>query len=287
MNSDMVEVATSDKLLLHGFYSNARGKTAVLHLHGFEGNFYENYFLQPVYKKLRENNISFLSANTRGTGKITDIKKTDGSSVTIGAWNERLEEAYLDIDAWTKFLTDEGYEKIILQGHSLGTVKSVRFLFEGTYREKVKKLILLSPFDAKSCVEKTSSKPINSLIKKSISQVKRGNGKKDARVPPWFGMSHETFLSWYRENNFKGMFEFGNKPYDFPHLKKIPVPTLVVVGSNDTYFHPSNPKHPEEAAEILAKNIPDNRTILIPNTDHWFGSYENQLAAEIHSFITS
>ena len=61
--------------------------------------------------------------------------------------NELLEEAHLDISAWIKFLLDEGYQEIILQGHSLGTIKVIRYLFEGEYKNKISKLILLAPFE--------------------------------------------------------------------------------------------------------------------------------------------
>jgi predicted alpha/beta hydrolase family esterase len=40
-----------------------------------------------------------------------------------------------------------------LQGHSLGTFKIVRYLFEGKYADKINKLILLAPFDIKTSTD--------------------------------------------------------------------------------------------------------------------------------------
>ena len=41
----------------------------------------------------------------------------------------------------------QGYSEFILAGHSLGTIKSVRYLFEGEYADTIRSLILLAPFD--------------------------------------------------------------------------------------------------------------------------------------------
>lgn len=287
MYGDIVQVLTSDKLFIHGFYSNAVGKTAVLHIHGYEGNFYENYFLHPLYKKLREQNISFLSANTRGNGKITDFNTVSGSIITVGAWNERLEDTYLDIDAWIKFLLTNGYENIILQGHSLGTVKAVRYLFEGTHRKKIKKLILLSPFDAKGLFQHYETKSLESCISIAKREIKKGNTMNNAKLKSWSGMSYQTFMSMYGGDELSRMFEFCNDSYEFSALKKITIPTLIMVGSKDEYFHLSNPNHPEEATDILKKNIPKNKTILLPQANHWFNGFEDQLASEVLSFITA
>ena len=44
-NNKILQVLTSDALYLHGFYAPTEDKkVALLHIHGFEGNFYENNF---------------------------------------------------------------------------------------------------------------------------------------------------------------------------------------------------------------------------------------------------
>ncbi len=62
----IVQVATSDGLYLQGYFAPKKGKKALLHIHGFEGNFYENKFVQVLADKLDSENITFLSVNTRG-----------------------------------------------------------------------------------------------------------------------------------------------------------------------------------------------------------------------------
>jgi len=254
-----MQVCTSDGIYLHGYYMPTQGKKNVLlHIHGFEGNFYENNFIYVLADELEKNDIGFLTVNTRGNGSKTDFNTKSGEIIHIGGYNEILEEAHLDISAWIEFLISEGYENIILQGHSLGTFKAVRYLFEGKYADKINKLILLAPFDMKTSVEVNKAKE-------------------------W--LSKKTFNSWISGDDFSRMFEFCFKEYDFPVLNKIKIPTKIIVGSKDEYFHLSNPDHPEEAMDILLKNIPNSQGVIIPDAVHSYKPHEDIMANEVVKFI--
>jgi len=87
----LVQTTTSDKLLLQGYFSNNSTNIAVLHIHGFKGNFYENHFVHVLAENLTENNISFLTVNTRGSEKIKDFNTSDSDIKTVGARFELLE----------------------------------------------------------------------------------------------------------------------------------------------------------------------------------------------------
>lgn len=284
----LLQTATSDGLYLHGYYVPSEDKkVAVLHIHGFEGNFYENNFVYTLADELENKGIGFLTVNTRGNGRDTDFNTIDGKYKRIGARYELLEEAHLDITAWLKYLVDEGYKEIILQGHSLGTVKAVRYLFEGEYKNKISKLILLAPFDKKGymLVQKLDTEE---LLAKAKSKV--DNGKGDELVTSDFGdgiTSYSTFISWYKQDDLGRMFEFCSPKYDFPVLKRINIPTKIVVGSIDEYFYPTNPKHPEEAMDILLKNIPHAEGKIIEGSVHSFKPNESVMATEVSSFILS
>lgn len=287
MENRLVQTTTSDKLYLHGYYSPSQDrKTCVLHIHGFEGNFYENNFVYVLEKTLRENNIGFIAVNTRGNGKDTDFNTTEGTYKRIGAWYEILEEAHLDITAWVKFLLADGVENIVLMGHSLGTMKVVRYLFEGEFKDKIAKLILLAPFDKKGMFLSMMKKDVSDLLDISQKMVDTGKGSEiRSRDLGGNSVSYRTLLSWAKQDELGRMFEFCSKDYDFPILKGIKVPTLIVVGTKDQHFHQSNPEHPEEAVNILLKNIPDSKGKLIDNAGHSFRGYEEVMAKEVASFV--
>lgn len=82
-NNKLVQVNTLDGLYLHGYYAPTQDKkTVLLHIHGFEGNFYENNFIYVLADELEKNNIAFLTVNTRGNGSKTDFNTTVSSNLT-------------------------------------------------------------------------------------------------------------------------------------------------------------------------------------------------------------
>src|SRR6266436_4435252 len=100
MVNKLVQVATNDGLYLHGYFFPKESKKVLLHIHGFEGNFYENKFIQVLAEKINDEEIGFITVNTRGNGKDTNFNTTDGNIKRIGSYYEVLEEAHIDIDAW-------------------------------------------------------------------------------------------------------------------------------------------------------------------------------------------
>lgn len=286
LKNSIVQVATSDGLLLQGYFAPKEGKQALLHIHGFEGNFYENEFVQVLAKELNKEDITFLVVNTRGNGKITDFNTPDGQIKTVGARFELIEDSHIDIGAWIRFLLEKGYEEIILSGHSLGTYKVVRYLLTGRNKDSVKKLLLLAPFDKRAGLEIYTKKPLEETLQKAQKIVESGKGEE--MITEEFdniSLSFKTYVSWYSQDDFGRMFEFCNKDYDFPALKKINVPTKIIVGSKDEFFHPTNPKHPEEAMNILLKNIPNSEGKIIEGSVHSYIPHTDILAKEVISFI--
>jgi len=251
----LLQISTSDGLYLHGFYAPTEDKKVVLlHVHGFEGNFYENSFVYSLEENLAKNNIAFLTVNTRGNNKNSDFNTVDGGYKTIGAWNELLEEAHLDISAWIKFLIDEGYQEIILQGHSLGTLKVIRYLFEGEYKDKVNKLILLAPFE---------------------------------KHTPSSDLSPQTFESWNNQSDLARVFDFSATDYDFPILKQIKIPTKIIVGQKDEYFYPTNPNDFQRIMDLLLSHIPNSEGVFIPDAVHSYKPNENLMSQEVVKFVNN
>ena len=287
-HNTLVQVTTSDGLFLHGYYAPSDDKkTCVLFIHGFESNFYEDNFIYALAKEFESKGIGFLAGNTRGNGKDTDFDTVGGKYRRIGSRYELLEEAHLDITAWLDHIIDDGTKEIILMGHSLGTMKAVRYLFEGEHRGKINKLILLAPFDKKGLIKSVLKKDIDILLTTAKKMVDAGKGSKlNSRELAGHNISHQTFLSWYKQDDLGRVFEFCTEGYDFPVLKQIQVPSLVVVGSKDEFFYPSAPEHPEIAMDILLKNIPDSKGIIIEGAVHSFRSHEDIMVKEVIDFVS-
>ena len=283
----LLRVSTPDGFYLHGYYVPSEEKeVAVLNVHGMNGNFYEVNYVNVLADKLEKEGVGFLTVNTRGNGKDTDFDTVEGKIKRIGSYYELLEEAHLDITAWLKLLISEGYKKIILMGHSAGTIKTVRYLFEGELKEKISKLILLAPIDALGARIANGRNNIEDFLRKAQEKVSEGKGEE--LITPEFDhdiLSYQTFISWYKQDDLGRMFEFFNKSYDFPILKKIKIPTKIIVGTNDKYFYPSNPEHQDEAMEILLSNVYNSTGKIIKGSNHCFVSFEDEIVKEVIQFI--
>lgn len=285
---DLVRVKTKDKLFLRGLYIGGdKNKPAIVNIHGFQGDFFNQEFGIKIAEKLKENNFGFISMQNRGSGIEAEIYADNPEGVIFGGSDfELLEEAYLDIDAWIEFLLDQGYKEIILQGHSLGTMKVSRYLLEGKYADSVIKLILLAPFDIMQLLEDATKGKWPEYLKIAEEKVKEGNGREI--IPEYFldvKMSYQTYVSHHTQNDFEKIFAVHDKTYSFPLLNKISIPVKIVVGDKDPFFHPSNPENPQEAMDILLKNIKNSEGLLVKGSAHIYDGYEDLVAEEVLKFV--
>lgn len=285
---DLVKTVTKDGLILNGLFSQGeKAKPVVIHTHGFSQDFFQNPFIYVIAKKLASQNFGFLSIQTRGTGTHLRTFTTSKSARDTGSKFELLEESYLDLDAWISTLKYLGYKNIILQGHSLGSIKSVRYLFEGSYPKLITKLILLSPYDKNFLIKDFTRGKVLNYLKKAKQKIELGEGSEG--VPSYFDAVSSTFAtyhSFYSPGDLSDMFSFHLQGYDFPALKKITLPTLMLVGSLDPYFNPSNPKDPQQALEILKSNISSLQGQLIDGAKHRFLGKEELIAEKILGFLS-
>ncbi len=286
---ELVKTSTKDGIYLHGLFSRGdKDKYAVLNVHGYEEDFYSNGFVPVIAEALKENGHTFLSVETRGTASEKEFDKTDGSSAMLGSHYEVLKQAYLDIDAWVEFLIENGYHNIVLQGHSIGTVKAVRYMAEGSHIKYIKKIILLSPFDVHSVAHIMSNGKYKDYLK--IAKDKEENGFGEGIIDSELfelRISYQTLLSWLTMDHFGKMFNFADKENNFMVLNKLDIPVKVVVGKNDEYINPLSKKDDsvQEAVDIMKLNIKDCVQKVIAESGSRFKNKEHELAQEVILFL--
>jgi len=150
--------------------------------------------------------------------------------------------------------------------------------------------MLLCPFDKNGQEELVSNGRWREYV--NLSKIKIEKGLGEEYIPhelntPWeeVSMSYQTCYSWYQEDNFGRMFDFYNKNYNFPILNNIEIPVHIIVGTKDEFFHRTNIANPQEAMNILKKNLKRGSGKLIEKATHNFKGYENTVANEIFKFI--
>ena len=135
MWAELVKATTSDGVRLDGALhvpSNERASQvetrglpeAVVCLHGVGSNFYGGTMFEELAPRFLEAGVAVLRVNTRGHDGFY-IAHTTGGPIRQGAAYEKVDQCRYDINAWLTFLTERGYRRIGLLGHSLGAVKSV------------------------------------------------------------------------------------------------------------------------------------------------------------------
>ncbi len=285
------QVATYDQLLLNGLLlPGSPEKTACIFIHGFTTDFYSHVFYHTMAKALSDNGHAFILAQNRGTGVQTEVMRVGKPTVFLGSYFEKLEDAHLDISAFIELLQTQGYKKFCLIGHSLGTIKVVRYLSEGKHADSIEKIILLSPFDKNAYMERKMPGMLQSYVSRAKQEVANGNSEAQVPIPEFedYAISYETYVSWYADSELNNMWDFYRErnAYSFPALQKIAVPTRVVLGENDQFMlFPEFGVSPQSALACIEKHVPNCKTKLIPNCNHIFSGFEDQLAAIVQRFV--
>lgn len=289
MKTNIVQTTTKDKLILSGLFKEGdTPKSAVILVHGFTSDFYSHKFFHSIQEKLESNGIASVAIQNRGTGMHTEfLLEGRKESEWIGSFYEKIEEAHLDISAWIEFLKNKGYSAITLLGHSLGTIKTVRYLFEGTYSDQINNIVLLAPFDKNGFIENYTEGKWKEYVKTAQKEIDNGEGRKI--IPEHFEdfpMSYTNFVSWYQDSELNNMWDFyRGDNYNFPILNKIEIPTLILVGDKDEFFYIPQFSTLESVRKILLNNISNLDLHILKGANHTYVGFENIVSELVKKYL--
>ena len=271
MKQELVRINSIDWIEQPGilYTPNKETNKIVIHVHGLNGNFYENRFLDALAKSYTDKNYAFLTFNNRGRGFITELIKWN-DFVVIGWCFERFKDCILDIQWIINWVKEKGYNEIVLEGHSYWCNK-VLYYYNKTKDKNIKKIVLLAPCDIPSECKKFLSKDEYEKAKnESTKLVNEGkeneliyfsamaNGKISA------GTFFYDFLpNW--ENDFIKYSDGIDAKSEL--LNNIDIPTLVIFGDEDecVLTQPIN-----IVKWYLKNNIKDCNIQIINWADHWY-----------------
>ncbi|MBR1634759.1 MAG: DUF1749 domain-containing protein [Lachnospiraceae bacterium] len=181
-----LDVPTARGVVLNGvLFRKQREKssdTVMIAITGIHGNFYSNPFYYNVGDTLNAGGIDFIYAQTNDAfGQIETINVNTGKKEVIGSWNERFAYTDEDIEAYLTFVEQEGYEHIILAGHSLGANKVIYYL-SMHHDPRIEHFFFLSPANLTYMMSGVTDREKQSIKE----QVNRGDG--DRMLPfPFMG----------------------------------------------------------------------------------------------------
>lgn len=237
MKQELVRINSIDEIEQPGilYTPNEESDKIVIHVHGLNGNFYENRFLDVLAKSYTDKNYAFLTFNNRGRDFITELLKGNDFTI-IGGSLERFKDCILDIDGVVNWVKEKGYKEIILEGHSYGCNK-VLYYYNHKKDNSIKKIVLLAPCDIPSEGKKFLSEEEYNKAKEESTRLVQEN--KENELIDFSVMANGKIAAGTYFNDF-----LPNGENDFiryvdgingksPVLNSIDIPTLVIFGDVD------------------------------------------------------
>ena len=278
MKQELVRINTTDNIEQPGilYTPNSDTKRIVIHVHGLNGNFYENRFSDILAKTYTNNDYAFLTFNNRGRDFIAELLKGNEFSI-IGGCLERFKDCILDIDGIVNWVKDKGYNEIILEGHSYGCNK-VLYYYHHKKNDAIKKIVLLAPCD------------IPSECKKFLTKEEYDKAKNDSTRLVQDGKENELIDFSILAN---GKMAAGTYYYDFlpggeddfiryvdgengksKLLNNIDIPVLIVFGDMDECVL-TQPL--DIVKKYLLNNLKNCSIQIIKGADHEYTDKYNEL----------
>ncbi|MFO7651400.1 MAG: alpha/beta fold hydrolase [bacterium] len=279
---------TGDGLELQGLLVEPRRKSgrAVVHVHGWDGNCYENRFIDHAARAATATGYGFFAFNNRGHDYIADILRPGtGDYLQLGGMYERLADCIPDIGAALDSVARRGYRQVILQGHSHGAIKATHYV--ATRRDRrVRGLVLLSPSDDLGWGRKLMGKRFDAACRTAGRLVKAGRVRELLPEGMFsYPVSAGTFLDAFGPDSIAAMFNLSRtERREFPELGSIRVPVLVAAGTVEEAFVGSANDYLAAIRTALA-NAPLVTTAVISGAPHNYLGKEAQLAAVLKHWL--
>lgn len=284
---DLVQVTARDGVRLHGALElpsatstevgvQAPGIDVWLCLHGTGSNFYSASTLAGLAPKLLAEGAAVLRVNTRGHDIVCTGPSAGGRGFQ-GAAFERVDEAPLDLAAWSAWLLGRGYQRIGLLGHSLGAVKAI-YTLANQHLDGVAALAAVSP--PRLSYDRFHHSPRGESFQATFDQARRwvddlrGDDLMLVRFPLTYYVSAAGFVDRYGPEERYNVLKL---------LDRVQVPTLVTYGSVEVQGELAFRGMPE-ALESLATEANRLQVAVIAGADHIYTACHDSLAARLGSW---
>ena len=259
-------------------------KKIVIHVHGLNGNFYENRFIDVLASSYTSKGYAFLTFNNRGRDFITELLQGNDYTI-IGGSLERFKDCILDIEGIVNWVKEKGYNEIILEGHSYGCNK-VLYYYNQKEDESIKKIVLLAPCDIPSEGKKFLSEKEYKIAKEESTRLVNEN--KENELIDFSVMANGKIAAGTYYNDFLpgGVNDFirytdginGKSEV----LNSLDIPVLVIFGDVDECVLTQSI---DIVKGYLSNNINDCNIQVIKGADHSYNDKYNELGEIVKNNI--
>lgn len=241
--------------------------------------------------------VAYFIYNNRGNGFVTKLNKETKEHEIVpvmgGAVYEDILDSYHDIKGAINKMMNIGFEKIHLQGHSLGATKTVYAYNEMKNQkdkkqlERINSIILLSLVDLPNTFKMFGDKSgvtKEQAVEYAEKLVSENRGTEIMNSNPnVYPISANTFLRYFKNNEKINFAQYTNRDFNYDVLNSFEVPVLMRWGNiNELIQLPA-----DELAKMMNEKIKVNKKDIkyIDGADHSYSTKVSILANEIYAFI--
>jgi dienelactone hydrolase len=231
---------------------------AIIWIHGNTSRFYDQPYLE-VGREMAALGYTFITSNTHGAEESP-----------VGVCHERFEGIPMDVAAWVNMAVEEGFEGVVLVGHSFGANKVIYYQAERQDRR------VLGVVAASGDVNwKADSDYV------ALAEVMGAAGNEEEMLPqldaPWCRMSAATLLG--RARIAQHVFA---SDIQTPFIAKLTCPVLAFYGSEEEWCGGTG-----ELATIRRNTWSSPRvdTRIIPGADHVYWGKARETARLISKWV--
>ncbi|MGI8909087.1 MAG: alpha/beta hydrolase [Rubrobacteraceae bacterium] len=294
MRADAVRLRTGDDFELFGLVHDTDGArdVAVVFVHGLGSNGFIP-FTDALAETLPEAGIGLLRGNLRDPEllRIDESPKTSEVSKGGGAFH-RFEDSVEDLGSWVAEAERRGYGRVILFGHSLGSLKAVHYLYR-TQDPRVAGLILASAADLVAMNEGRYTPEERARFLKIARELVR-EGRDRELMPP------ECTMGLMRQPVSAGSYldRFGEPPawdvmdlYDrgsahaFVTLRAIRAPILALFGTVEEVVPEDRLDAVFQRLEHEASDAPSFESRVLEGGNHFYSGRGDEVAEVTLSWI--
>ena len=290
MKISKVYFNTDDGLRLIGLLhepEDIKTNIVMISVHGVTSNCL-NYRDEIIADKLTENNIAYFTFDNRGHDVLNTYDSLQNMNYQ-GSCAEDVKDSYFDIKAAINCMLSKKFNKIILQGHSMGCTKVVytfnKFIENG--EEDILKYIcgvsLLSMVDVPGYLELVLRENYDKVIQMLKIMKEKGKGDKILALENFPPVKPNTILN-FEKNTELDFFKYTDSNYKFEKLYNIKVPLFMRWGnSNELITIPA-----KDLVEIIKKRMINKKIDIdfIDGANHSYKNKEKVLSEQIINWIT-
>ena len=253
---------------------------AVIWLHGWGVNFYSPTYVM-IGRALAERGLTTISVNTRMHDLGTVAGRRSGKRLRGGAYWGVTSEGSLDLAAWVTFAAEQGFERVVLAGHSAGWSAVAAYQIQ-SQDPRVAGMVLAS-----GAVQVQRPERDAALMTQATRLIEAGSGDDLIRLPnksfPSY-MSAATFLDL--ANVPPAVLDFFGLEVQTPGVASLRKPLLAFFGTRESDIGgPSDLEIVRAAVNKYAGGTIKAETIMIDRADHMYTGEEAQVAQVISEWI--